>query len=284
MNTERKQALEQGLKTYSIGKSCSKNHMPVERYTLNGSCVQCMYERRHTPENKEAMIEYNKNYHNNSEVKARRHKRYNDLKTDPQIWDEYRKKKSGLDREYRERPDIKEYLLQQKRDYYQRPGVKERAAEQTRERWKDPTYRQKKLEEAKTYQSLPEIKERNKLLAQERAKQNPELYRLRSAFRRASQRQRTPKWISREDRILIRNIYKECVSRCETQETAFEVDHVVPLINDRVSGLHIWWNLQSIPACENNSKSNRFTEQDAEDNGIWYGADYYVNGWVWSTS
>lgn len=280
MDIDRKTAIAQGLLSYSLGRPCRNNHLPVKRYSSNGSCMQCMFDKRNAPETKAIIQRNNKAYHDRPDIAAKRHARYASLKTDPVIWAEYRKNKSECDRAYREHPDNKERLLQQSRDYYHtRPGVKERAAEQERERWKDPVYRQTHLDYARERHSRPEVKERNKFLAQERARANPELHRAASANRRAARNLRTPTW---SDLKKIRVIYKECVGLCVEYGTEFEVDHIVPLVGTNVSGLHVWWNLQSIPACENNSKSNRFTEQDAEGHGIWYGADYYVNGWTWS--
>lgn len=37
----------------------------------------------------------------------------------------------------------------------------------------------------------------------------------------------------------------------------WHLDHMIPLINDNVCGLHIWNNFQVIPQCVNNSKSNK---------------------------
>lgn len=38
-----------------------------------------------------------------------------------------------------------------------------------------------------------------------------------------------------------------------------EVDHVIPLQGELVSGLHVPYNLAIIPAADNRSKNNRFT-------------------------
>lgn len=65
---------------------------------------------------------------------------------------------------------------------------------------------------------------------------------------------RTPPWADHE---AIAVIYIECERRRAAGELV-EVDHVIPLQGDKVSGLHVARNLQIIPMPVNRSKANNF--------------------------
>ena len=59
---------------------------------------------------------------------------------------------------------------------------------------------------------------------------------------------RTPKWA---DRKSIQFFY-------ECRPKGCDVDHVIPIAGERVSGLHIAENLQWLPRAENQSKGNKY--------------------------
>lgn len=79
----------------------------------------------------------------------------------------------------------------------------------------------------------------------------------RCAKRYADKRNRTPQWLSSEDEERTRAIYAESRNRRLSGENC-QVDHIVPLVGDLVSGLHVPWNLRIIGALENQKKSNSF--------------------------
>lgn len=75
--------------------------------------------------------------------------------------------------------------------------------------------------------------------------------------RRAMQIQRTPHWLSREQLRDIADFYTIAqMFRMYTGEQ-YHVDHIVPLQGKKVSGLHVPWNLQVLPAIENIAKNNK---------------------------
>lgn len=74
------------------------------------------------------------------------------------------------------------------------------------------------------------------------------------AARRAGLGKATPPWA---DRRAIKAIYADCMARTQATGVPHEVDHIVPLKGEMVSGLHVHWNLRVITATANREKSNR---------------------------
>jgi hypothetical protein len=88
-----------------------------------------------------------------------------------------------------------------------------------------------------------------------RYEQSPEKVLAKNAKRRATRLRATPPWV---DHNAIAEVYAEAVRLTIETGIPYEVDHIVPLKNRRVCGLHVPWNLRAIPASENRSKGNKY--------------------------
>ncbi len=69
--------------------------------------------------------------------------------------------------------------------------------------------------------------------------------------RQLGKKKACPSWLSKEHKLEMKLFY---INRPE----GMHVDHVVPLNGKIVSGLHVPWNLQYLPAAENSKKRNKF--------------------------
>jgi len=77
--------------------------------------------------------------------------------------------------------------------------------------------------------------------------ENKGYYKDKSNKRRAKEIQAIPKFANLDK---IKEIYKNCPK-------GFHVDHIIPLNNPIVCGLHVEWNLQYLSAKENCRKGNK---------------------------
>jgi hypothetical protein len=80
------------------------------------------------------------------------------------------------------------------------------------------------------------------------------------AKRRAFKIQALPKWLTKDHLREIKNLYTLAKELTVSTGIEHHVDHIVPLINKSVCGLHIPCNLQVITKFENLSKGNKFLE------------------------
>jgi len=83
-------------------------------------------------------------------------------------------------------------------------------------------------------------------------------YSRKAALRRTKILVQTPPWLTKEQRDDIINIYQAAAARTLHTNIQHEVDHIVPLRGENVSGLHVPWNLQILTKQENLQKSNKF--------------------------
>jgi len=89
--------------------------------------------------------------------------------------------------------------------------------------------------------------------AQRRYKKYPEKEKAKSAMRRKRVKQATPSWVTFNE---IESFYLLSYQKEKETGEKWHVDHIVPLTNPIVCGLHVPWNLQVIPAKENLKKWN----------------------------
>ena len=89
--------------------------------------------------------------------------------------------------------------------------------------------------------------------------ENPEYYKILTNTRRRRYREATPAWLTKEQRNDIKQLYIEARKLTKLTGDKYEVDHIVPLINDDVCGLHVPWNLQVLTKDQNLRKSNKIS-------------------------
>lgn len=88
-------------------------------------------------------------------------------------------------------------------------------------------------------------------------KAHPEFKAFHAQKRRAKLRNAMPSWLTDDQIAQIASFYEDCAKVSRETGVPHHVDHIIPLQGENVSGLHVPWNLQVIPAAENIRKSNK---------------------------
>lgn len=94
---------------------------------------------------------------------------------------------------------------------------------------------------------------------------NPGKYRAIKARRRAIQSERIPSWYSEFDDFVMSEAAGVAFDRALATGVAHHVDHMVPLMARKASGLHCGANLQVIPAYLNMRKKNKLIMHEPDD-------------------
>lgn len=98
--------------------------------------------------------------------------------------------------------------------------------------------------------------DRNREIIAKWKKENRDLLNFYESIRRSTRRNACPKWLTEEQKKKMSDIYKKAKEMSVIE--SYHVDHIIPLTNDSVCGLHVPWNLQIIPAEDNLKKGNYF--------------------------
>lgn len=78
------------------------------------------------------------------------------------------------------------------------------------------------------------------------------------ARRKAAKLRRTPKWLTKFDKLKIQCVYSIAAMLTRVNNEPWHVDHIIPLQGDLVSGLHVPSNLQVMRGVENVRKHKKF--------------------------
>lgn len=147
-------------------------------------------------------------------------------------WQQAAEKRADYFREYNKREDVKD----RKNEWYEANREQVIQAAATRP-----------LEVKRVYQKA--WKERNTVWVRADTK-----------ARRRKHRLATPKWLTREQKGQIRELYKIAITMTKTTGEQYVVDHIVPLRSEFVCGLHVPWNLRVITQEQNLLKSNKLID------------------------
>ena len=147
-------------------------------------------------------------------------------------WQQAAEKRADYFREYNKREDVKD----RKNEWYEANKEQVIQAAATRP-----------LEVKRVYQKA--WKERNTVWVRADTK-----------ARRRKHREATPKWLSRQQKSEIRQLYQIAITMTKTTGEQYVVDHIVPLRSEVVCGLHVPWNLRVITQEENLLKSNKLID------------------------
>ena len=118
----------------------------------------------------------------------------------------------------------------------------------------DPEFRARKQQEYREW--LAQNPEKARASAAKSRAKNPHKIALYDLVKDPDRGLRVPGWIEVEK---TRSIY------LEARQVGDEVDHIMPLLGDVVSGLHVPENLQLLPMAANRSKASKISRQELDD-------------------
>ena len=94
---------------------------------------------------------------------------------------------------------------------------------------------------------------------------NPELYKALNSLRKRRHKDATPPWLTQDQKQQIRQLYVQAMQLTKLTGERYVVDHIIPLHNPEVCGLHVPWNLRVITQEQNLIKSNKLVDPSEPD-------------------
>lgn len=85
--------------------------------------------------------------------------------------------------------------------------------------------------------------------------------------RRVKRSKSMSKWLTKEHKQEIKDYYQVAQMLTEVTNIQYHVDHIIPIMHDKVCGLHVPWNLQILTEQDNRTKSNKF--DGTQENNSW---------------
>jgi hypothetical protein len=243
-----RKAIKGEASTYQ-GAPCKNGHKGV-RLRTSGNCVDCLSEWR--SRNKEKIAaQHRARQAANRERNRQRAKEWRAKnpgyakRVDPEKRREYHAKWRAKN------PD---YCRERNRAYWHANRDKLREASKA---WRARNAEQLAAAQREKYlarREQAENVEKDRARAKQHYQSHKGYYFAKSQARRGVQRKAIPRWLDDQQWSEIEKIYSECSRRTEATGVKHEVDHIVPLRGDGVSGLHVPWNLQILTAEENRAK------------------------------
>lgn len=262
----RKDAKNKNLKEYYTGIPCKYGHVDY-RIVINGCCKTCLQEKR--KENIEKIKQRSKNYYYaNREHSLRVIKHYRDTHKEQT---RATAKKYRMENKEKLRENFVEYYAKNIHEYNERSKKYRQTArckETRRNYYRDnkehivkwqKEYRQRNKKHLSFQNILYRMihKEDINISSRRYRQQNRPLLRAQIAKRRAQKLQATPIWHINEHQK-IQALYQAAEYLSQTTKQSYHIDHVIPLVNDNVCGLHCLDNLQILLSKDNLSKGNKF--------------------------
>jgi hypothetical protein len=127
----------------------------------------------------------------------------------------------------------------------------------------DKEYRLNNIDKIKVQNKNSYEKNKQKVLERSKVwkKNNPASVLAKNSRSRAKKFSATPSWLTKDHKTFIEIQYQMAAFLTEQFGIKFHVDHIDPLKSEYLSGLHVPWNLQVIPAADNIRKSNKIIQE-----------------------